>query len=295
MRFRGLHALPPRNRKRYSALRNCELALTALFIMMLTVTPIIAQQQDSSKDNMAGMDMSGDMKDMGPSMAAMAGHMYVTPLRPKQPGDEEKARAVVAQVRAAIERYRDYHKALADGYVIANPKVDEPQFHFNKQANLLEAEKHFDPTRPSSLLYFQTPTQRYKLEGVMFTVPPTASEDELNARIPLSVVRWHKHVKFCAAPADKVKEYFGQASQVRHVRIDHDRGSVQGGRRDVLSRDVHVDDSRVSVRERFQGCVLDERRRSALWVGAVDRNCREQSADGCGGRADAIRLAGNAS
>ncbi len=131
--------------------------MTALFIMMLTVTPIIAQQQDSSKDNMAGMDMSGDMKDMGPSMAAMAGHMYVTPLRPKQPGDEEKARAVVAQVRAAIERYRDYHKALADGYVIANPKVDEPQFHFNKQANLLEAEKHFDPTRPSSLLYFQTP------------------------------------------------------------------------------------------------------------------------------------------
>ena len=184
--------------------------MTALFIMMLTVTPIIAQQQDSSKDNMAGMDMSGDMKDMGPSMAAMAGHMYVTPLRPKQPGDEEKARAVVAQVRAAIERYRDYHKALADGYVIANPKVDEPQFHFNKQANLLEAEKHFDPTRPSSLLYFQTPTQRYKLEGVMFTVPPTASEDELNARIPLSVVRWHKHVKFCAAPADKVKEYFGK-------------------------------------------------------------------------------------
>ena len=26
---------------------------------------------------MAGMDMSGDMKDMGPSMAAMAGHMYI--------------------------------------------------------------------------------------------------------------------------------------------------------------------------------------------------------------------------
>ena len=159
---------------------------------------------------MAGMDMSGDMKDMGPSMAAMAGHMYVTPLRPSQPGDEEKARAVVAQVRAAIERYRDYHKALADGYVIANPKVDEPQFHFNKQANIQEEAHRFDPSRPSSLLYFQTPTQRYKLEGVMFTVPPTASEDELNSRIPLSVVRWHKHVNFCAAPADKVKEYLGK-------------------------------------------------------------------------------------
>ena len=162
--------------------------------------------------NMPGMDMSGksDMKDMGPSMAAMAGHMYVTPLRPRQPGDEEKVRAVVAKVRAAIERYKDYKKALADGYVIGNPNVNEPQFHFTKEANVLEAEHHFDPTKPSSLLYFQTPTQRYKLEGVMFTVPPNATEDELNDRIPLSMVRWHKHTNFCAAPADRVKEYLGK-------------------------------------------------------------------------------------
>jgi cytochrome c556 len=172
-----------------------------------------AQQQPSqSKDSMAGMDMSGknDMGDMGPSMAAMAGHMSVTSLRPSQPGDEEKVKAVVAQVRATIERYRDYKKALADGYVIANPDVDEPQFHFNNKANIEEAAHHFDPTRPSSLLYFQTPKQRYKLEGVMFTVPPTATEDELNSRIPLSIVRWHEHVKFCAAPANRVKEYLGK-------------------------------------------------------------------------------------
>ena len=67
----------------------------------------------------------------------------------------------------------------------------------------------FDPTKPSALLYYQTPTQHYKLEGVMFTASPSATEDELNQRIPLSVVRWHEHTNFCAAPADKVKEYFG--------------------------------------------------------------------------------------
>jgi hypothetical protein len=197
-----------RRRRRYAF---GELCGPILLLALMHAAPLASQpQQGSSKGSMAGMDMSGDMKDMGPSMAAMAGHMYVTPLRPSQPGDEEKARAVVAQVRAAIERYRDYHKALEDGYVIANPKVDEPQFHFNKQANVQEEAHRFDPTKPSSLLYFQTPTQRYKLEGVMFTVPPTASEDELNERIPLSVVRWHKHVNFCAAPADKVKEYLGK-------------------------------------------------------------------------------------
>ncbi len=186
---------------------------TALLVLLgasLMAAPVRARQQDSSKGSMAGMDMSGDMKNMGPSMAAMAGHMYITPLRPKQPGDEEKVKALVVQIQASIERYRDYRKALEDGYVIGNPKVDQPQFHFTKEANVLEAEHHFDPTKPSSLLYFQTPTQRYKLEGVMFTVPPTASEDELNARIPLSIVRWHKHTNFCAAPANRVKEYLGK-------------------------------------------------------------------------------------
>jgi hypothetical protein len=36
-----------------------------------------------------------------------------------------------------------------------------------------------------------------------------ASEDELNERIPLSIARWHQHINFCKAPADKKAEYFG--------------------------------------------------------------------------------------
>jgi hypothetical protein len=85
----------------------------------------------------------------------------------------------------------------------------QPQYHFTNDANVRLADTMFDPTKPSSLLYYQTPTQRYKLEGVMFTASPSATEDELNQRIPLSVVRWHEHTNFCGAPADKVKQYFG--------------------------------------------------------------------------------------
>lgn len=184
--------------------------LSAFVSTALMMGGILAQaQQDQS---MAGMNM-GDMSsmgNMGPSMAAMEGHMQITSLRPKQPGDEEKAKAVVAQVKASIERYKDYRKALADGYVIANPKVDQPQAHFNNAANVREADLHFDPTKPSSLLYRKTPNQRYKLEGVMFTARPDATEDELNERLPLSIVRWHEHTNFCAAPADKVQQYFGK-------------------------------------------------------------------------------------
>ena len=159
---------------------------------------------------MAGMDMGGmDMNEMGPSMAAMAGHMDITPLRTKQPGDEEKAEAVIAAVRATMDRYQDYRKALADGYTIANPKLQQPQYHFNNEANTHAADLHFDPSKPTSLLYLRTPKQQYKLEGVMFTARPNATEDELNERVPLSIGRWHKHVNFCAAPADRIKEYLG--------------------------------------------------------------------------------------
>jgi hypothetical protein len=176
-------------------------------------------------DNMAGMSESttdlygnpcdtamGDMKGMsvmGESMAAMTNHMCVTPPRPPQPGDEERAKAVVDQVRATIEKYKDYKKAIADGFIQANATVDQPQFHFNNNANDILANTRFDPTKPTSLLYYRTAKERYKLEGVMFTASPNATEDDLNQRIPLSVVRWHKHTNFCAAPADKTKEYFG--------------------------------------------------------------------------------------
>ncbi len=175
-------------------------------------------------DDMSGM---GNMSVMGESMMAMMNHMCITPLRAKQPGDEEKVKAVVAQVRETIAKYRDYRNALADGYVIANPKLEQPQYHFNNQENLRLAETRFDPTRPSSLLYRRTPTQRYKLEGVMFTDRVDASEDELNERIPLSVVRWHQHTNFCAAPADKVKEYHGDKPKFGMFGSIHSREACQ--------------------------------------------------------------------
>ena len=165
--------------------------------------------QQGKRGSMPGMDMpeDGDMSNMGPSMAAMAGHMYMTPLRAKQPGDTEKAKAVVAAAKAMMERYKDYRKALGDGYVIANPKLKQPQYHFMNEANTREADLRFDPTKPTALLYRRTPLQEYKLEGLMYTTSPDATEDELNERVPLSIARWHRHVNYCAAPADRIKDY----------------------------------------------------------------------------------------
>jgi hypothetical protein len=156
--------------------------------------------------------MMGTMKGMtvmGESMEAMTNHMCISPTRPEQPADAERAKLMLDTARAAIEKYKDYKTAVKDGYIQANPTVDQPQFHFTNDANAKLADTTFDPTRPTSLLYYRTPKQRFKLEGVMYTAANGATEDELNRRVPLSIARWHKHTNFWAAPQDKVKDYFG--------------------------------------------------------------------------------------
>lgn len=143
------------------------------------------------------------------SMAHMQGHMYMTTLRPLEPGDQQKADAIVAAAKEAMEPYRDYRKALDDGYKIFLPNVPQPQYHFTKTLNALEARDHFDPLKPTSLLYKKLPDGGYQLVGAMYTDRLRATEDELNERIPLSIARWHQHVNFCAAPQGQATEYFG--------------------------------------------------------------------------------------
>jgi len=150
---------------------------------------------------MAGMQSGG--------MAHMAGHMFLTSLRPIQPGDQQKADAVAAAAKQAMEPYQDYRKALADGYRIFLPNVPQPIYHFSKAENGRAARWTFDPLKPTSLLYKKTSDGGYKLVGVMYTDRVDASQDELNQRIPLSIARWHQHTNFCKAPAGDWAEYFG--------------------------------------------------------------------------------------
>src|SRR5271155_2605447 len=207
-------------RRLLATLKHAMILAVSISTVLLTASPVLAWQHDQQTSGTSGTpsdkqhkcdDLSsmGGMSVMGQSMAAMTNHMCITPMRPKQPGDEEKAKALVAEVKATIEKYKDYKKALADGYVIANPTVVQPQYHFTNDANVRLADTQFNPTKPSALLYYQTPSQHYKLEGVMFTDSTSATEDELNERIPLSIARWHEHTNFCGAPANKVSEYHG--------------------------------------------------------------------------------------
>jgi hypothetical protein len=139
----------------------------------------------------------------------MPGHMYMTTLTPLKPGDQQKADAVVAAAKTAMAPYEDYHKALADGYQIFLPNLPQAQYHFTKYEYGRDAWSHFDPLKPTSLLYKKTADSGYKLVGAMYTARVDATEEELNDRIPLSIARWHQHVNFCKAPPGQKAAYFG--------------------------------------------------------------------------------------
>jgi hypothetical protein len=171
-----------------------------------------AQDSRPSQDSeISHSQMNTDMPGMDHGdMAHMSGHMFLSTHRPAQPGDRQKADSIVAAAREAMEPYMDYHKALADGYRIFLPNIPQPLYHFTNYQNGREAATHFDPLKPTSLLYTKTRDGGYKLIGVMYTDRVSATEDELNGRIPLSIARWHQHVNFCTAPPGQRAGYFGR-------------------------------------------------------------------------------------
>ena len=129
----------------------------------------------------------------------MGAHMRMTELRKPQPGDAEKAQHVVDEVRPALEKYRDYKVALAEGFRIFLPNVPQKMYHFTNYDYALGEAFRFDPAKPTSLLY-EKHGDNYKLIGAMYTAPMAFSEETLNERIPLSVAQWHQHVNMCRPP-----------------------------------------------------------------------------------------------
>ena len=150
-----------------------------------------------SKDSQAEVDHS-----MLAHHMEMDVHMKMTALRPVKPGDQEKAQQVARVARKVCERYKDYKTALADGFHIFMPNIPHKQYHFNNSEYAREAAEHFNPEHPTSLLY-EKDGEGYKLIGVMYTAPAWTSEDELNERVPLSIVQWHAHVNLCLPPPNQ--------------------------------------------------------------------------------------------
>lgn len=161
--------------------------------------------------SMAGMDMDDSRSNEEAAMSDMAlmhhgdmAHMHMTAPRPETPEDQKRAEEIVAQLKPALEKYKDYHVALNEGFKIFHPNIPQKEYHFTNYANGFLEAFTFDPARPTSLLYRKT-ANGYELVGAMYTMPRRATEDRLNERVPLSVATWHLHTNLCMPPRGQSK------------------------------------------------------------------------------------------
>lgn len=165
------------------------------------------QEMDHSKMQMPDADEQSSEKDAMADMAHMHGsnpHMTMTAMRPQTAEDLQKANEIVAQLRSGIEKYRDYHVALDDGFKIFMPNVPQPEYHFTNYGNGFLAAMKFDPSRPTSLLYKKTGSG-YELVGAMYTMPKRATPEQLDQRVPLSIAMWHLHTNLCLPQQSELK------------------------------------------------------------------------------------------
>jgi hypothetical protein len=125
----------------------------------------------------------------------------MTKPRTHNAADRKRAEEIAEQLRAAIEKYKDYHVALNHGFKIFLPRVPQKEYHFTNYLNGFLESFAFDPARPTSLLYRKTATG-YELVGAMYTMPKSATEEQLNERVPLSMATWHQHTNLCVPPPD---------------------------------------------------------------------------------------------
>ena len=179
------------------------------------------QSMPGMDDSMPGMDMDHDMpgmkmghqsgeKDQQAEHGAMDAmshmhhhqmgpHMYMTKLRPAAPQDWAKADEIVGELRESIEKYKDYHAALADGFrafscrMFRSPNITSRIITTASSSRSRSIPHGLLPCSTSRRLWATT------LIGAMYTMPKRVSEDQLNERIPLSVAQWHLHTNLLPA------------------------------------------------------------------------------------------------
>jgi hypothetical protein len=171
-----------------------------------------AQQPGATMDHskVPGMDVDDakasehaaiqDMAGMGHGNSA---HLYMTAPRTANAQDQRLANEIAEKLRAGIEKYKDYHVALDEGFKIFMPNLPQKEYHFTSYTNGFLERMTFDPSRPTSLLYKKTATG-YELVGAMYTMPKRATEEQLNERVPLSVATWHLHTNLCMPQKDQM-------------------------------------------------------------------------------------------
>jgi hypothetical protein len=125
-------------------------------------------------------------------------HMEMTPALHPAASDSARAARIAATLRSALAKYADTTAAVADGYHMFLPRLETQKvYHFTNSWRAVQEAARFEPTRPTSILYRKDSAGKLVLVGAMYTAPKRFSLEKLDARVPLSIARWHKHVNWC--------------------------------------------------------------------------------------------------
>jgi hypothetical protein len=174
---------------------------SAVILTTVALVPAlaVAQSHDHNHSHSGGSDpaAAGGATAMGGPIVQTA-HLKLTALRAPNALDSARGAEVLRDLREGIDEYRDYRKALKDGYRVFLPNVPMKVYHFTNYRRAIWEGRSFDARKPSSLLYERTPDGGYTLVGAMYVARKDATPDELHARVPLSLAQWHAHVNICA-------------------------------------------------------------------------------------------------
>src|SRR5213594_4327651 len=181
--------------------RNAQMkTVSILLILLVGTTRVSAAQHDHGKHNADSSRMVGeaDATMSGPMSDNAMKHLELSPARTATREDSTRAMEVVRQLRSALAKYGDTAVAVAGGYRMFAPKLKQQRvYHFTNYKNAFMAGFKFDPAKPTSILYERAADGRLKLIGAMYTAPKRMDMKDLDERVPLSIARWHKHVKWC--------------------------------------------------------------------------------------------------
>jgi hypothetical protein len=146
----------------------------------------------------AGLQNQLGAKSKTAPLPDMDPHMSMTKSRSLQPGDQARGDAILAAAKKA-----------ADGYTIFLPEQRQNVYHFILAFPSSDHKEHFDADQPRGLLYTKIdgPTPGYKLIGVMYMARYDTTEDDLNARVPLSIAQWHLHLNLCVPPQPEQRNW----------------------------------------------------------------------------------------
>ena len=143
-------------------------------------------------------------KTIGPLINALlsdtsTAHMEMAARRSTTREDSARAAGLVVAMRSSLQPYADVNTAVRDGYQKFMPWMEKQViYHYNNMSNARAAATAFDATKPTSLLYRKDEKGAMRLIGAMYTAPASSSPEQLDARLPLGVAYWHRHVNFCA-------------------------------------------------------------------------------------------------